>query len=85
MATFLLENSNMHRLRSGIVGMALMGLLAGCGGTTVDEGPKPFTPTDTTGLQGSMIKDMQAKMKNKDYTKRPEPPPEKSKEPAKKK
>jgi hypothetical protein len=75
----------MHRLRSGIVGMALLGLLAGCGGSTVDEGPKPFTPTDTTGLNDAMVKDMQEKMKSKDYTKVQQPPPEKSKEPEKKK
>ena len=75
----------MHRLRSGIVGMALLGLLAGCGGSTVDEGPKPFTPTDTTGLKDAMVKDMQENMKTGDYKKLQQPPPEKSKEPEKKK
>lgn len=75
----------MHRLRSGIVGMVLMGGLAGCGGSSVDEGPKGFTPTDTTPLN-PMIKEMQEQMKKKDYAKRPTPPEkEKSKEPEKKK
>jgi len=74
----------MHRLRSGIVGMALMGGLAGCGGSTVDEGPKGFTPTDTTSLN-PMVKEMQEQMKKKDYTKKPAPTEEKSKEPEKKK
>jgi hypothetical protein len=66
----------MHRLRSGIVGMALVGGLVGCGGTTVDEGPKGFTPTDTTSLN-PMVKEMQDMMKKKDYMKRPTPPDEK--------
>jgi hypothetical protein len=64
--------------------MALMGGLAGCGGTTVDEGPKGFTPTDTTSLN-PMVKEMQEQMKKKDYMKRPTPTEEKkSKEPEKK-
>jgi len=75
----------MHRFRSGIAGLVLMGLVAGCGGTTVDEGAKPFTPTDTTQLQNSMVKELQAGMKKADYKNRPTPPPEKSKEPEKKK
>jgi hypothetical protein len=83
-ATFPLENSNMHRFRSGIVGILLTGFLAGCGETSVDEGPKGFTPTDTKPMEG-MLKDMQDGMKTKNYTKRPVPEPEKSKEPAKKK
>ena len=62
----------------------MMGLLAGCGGTTVDEGPKGFTPTDTTSLN-PMIKEMQDQMKKKDYMKRPAPAEEKSKESEKKK
>lgn len=74
----------MHRLRSGIVGMALMGLLAGCGGSAVDEGSKGFTPTDTQPLN-PMIKEMQEQMKKKDYMKRQNPPEEKSKESEKKK
>ncbi len=64
--------------------MVLAGLLAGCGGSTVDEGPKGFTPTDTKPMEG-MVKDMQDAMKKKDYTKVQAPPPEKSKQPEKKK
>ena len=40
----------MHRFRSGIAGIVLAAAIAGCGGSTVDEGPKPFTPTDTSSL-----------------------------------
>jgi hypothetical protein len=85
MAIFLVEHSNMHRFRSGIAGMVLVGLVAGCGGSTVDEGPKPFAPTDTTQLQNSMVKELQDGMKKKDYINKPSSPPEKSKVPDKKK
>jgi hypothetical protein len=74
----------MHRFRSGIVGMTLAGLLAGCGGSSVDEGPKGFQPTDVKPME-PMFKEMQEKMKKGDYTKRPVPPEkEKTKESAKK-
>jgi hypothetical protein len=82
-ATFPLENSNMHRFRSGIVGMVLAGFLAGCGESTVDEGPKGFTPTDTTKLN-PMADQMKEVMKKGAYKKAP-PSSEKSKEPEKKK
>lgn len=72
----------MHRFRSGIVGMVLAGVLTGCGGASVDEGTKGFTPTDVKPYEG-MLREQQDKMKNKDYTKKSEP--EKAKEPAKKK
>jgi hypothetical protein len=72
----------MPRIRSGIVGIALAGLLAGCGESTVDEGPKGFTPTDVKPLD-PMLKQMQDAMKTKSYTKRAEPPPEKGKDKAK--
>jgi hypothetical protein len=64
--------------------MALMGVLAGCGGSTVDEGSKGFTPTDTKDLD-PMVKEMQDMMKKKDYMKKPPAEKEKSKEPEKKK
>jgi hypothetical protein len=66
--------------------MALMGLLAGCGGdsATVEEGPKGFTPTDTTAYK-SMIEDMQGVQKSKAYTKRPVPTEKDKKEAEKKK
>jgi hypothetical protein len=74
----------MHRFRAGIVGIVVAGILAGCGGSTVDEGPKGFTPTDTRGMEG-MVKDLQAGMKKGDYKKKAAPEPDKSKEPVKKK
>jgi hypothetical protein len=72
----------MHRFRSGIAGIVLAGVLAGCGGSTVEEGPKPFTSTDTKQMDG-MVKELQDGMKKKSYTTKPAP--EKSKEPEKKK
>jgi hypothetical protein len=73
----------MQRIRSGIVGMALAGFLAGCGGSTVDEGPKGFTPTDTKPLE-PLVKQMQESMKTKNYMKTATlPEKEKSKEPKK--
>jgi len=73
-------------LRKCLCGVfAAAAIVAGCGGSSVDEGPKGFTPTDTTPLN-PMIKEMQEQMKKKDYAKRPTPPEkEKSKEPEKKK
>ncbi len=68
----------MHRIRSGIAGSSLMAALAGCGESSVDEGPKGFTPTDTKPLD-PMVKQMQDTMKKKDYTKKAAPPPEKEK------
>ncbi len=62
----------MHRFRSGIVGIVIAGWLAGCGGGSVDEGPKGFTPTDTKPLE-PMLKQMQDNMKNNNYTKRAAP------------
>jgi hypothetical protein len=73
----------MHRIRSGIVGAALAGVLAGCG-SSVDEGPKEFRPTDPKPFE-PMLKEMQNSMKTKSYTKQAVPPgKEKAKEPAKK-
>jgi hypothetical protein len=70
----------MHRFRSGIVGMALAGVLAGCGGTTVDEGPKPFQSTDLKGANMEpMLKEMQEVAKKRDYTKKQVVPSEKEK------
>ena len=56
----------MHRFRSGIAGIVLAAAIAGCGGTTVDEGPKPFTPTDTSPLK-QMVTEQQDVMKKKGY------------------
>jgi hypothetical protein len=72
----------MRRFRSGIAGIALAGVLGGCGGSTVDEGPKEFRPTDTKAME-PLFKEMQNTMKNKSYLKKPEP--EKPKEAEKKK
>ena len=69
----------MHRFRSGIVGIVLAGFFAGCGGSTVDEGPKPFTSTDTTSLQ-PMVKEMQDTMKKNNYTQKAVPAEDKKKE-----
>ncbi len=55
----------MFRFRSGIVGIVLMAGLAGCG-TTVDEGPKPFTPTNTEPFN-ALTEQMKEKMKKGDY------------------
>jgi hypothetical protein len=76
----------MHRFRSGIVGMALAGVLAGCGGTTVDEGPKPFQSTDIKGANmDSMLKEMQDVAKKGAYKQKAAPSEkEKTKEPEKK-
>jgi hypothetical protein len=68
----------MHRIRSGIVGSVLAVVIAGCGESTVDEGPKGFTPTDTRQLD-PMVKEMQNVMKKGDYTNRPDVPSEKGK------
>lgn len=68
----------MHRMRSGILGMAVAVALAGCGESTIDEGATGFTPTDTKPLD-PMVKQMQDVMKNKDYTKKSAAPPEKEK------
>jgi hypothetical protein len=74
----------MHRFRSGIVGMTLAGVLAGCGGSTVDEGSKGFQPTDVKPME-PMFKEMQDVAKKGGYTKKAAPPEkEKTKEPAKK-
>jgi hypothetical protein len=73
----------MHRFRSGIVGIALVGVLAGCGGTAVDEGPKAFQPTDIKPME-PMLKQMQDAMKKRDYTKKAIPETEKTKESEKK-
>jgi hypothetical protein len=75
----------MHRFRSGIVGIALAGVLTGCGGSSVDEGPKPFQSTDVKPME-PMFKEMQEALKKRDYTKKSSPPPEKekTKEPGKK-
>ncbi len=76
----------MHRIRSGILGMALAVAFAGCGDSAIEEGPGGFTPTDTTQLLRSRwSKQMQEAMKKKDYTKAQSPPPEKSKGSEKKK
>ena len=72
----------MHRIRSGIAGMALASILAGCGDSSVDEGPKEFKPTDTAPFQ-PMFNEMKEKMKDKSYTKKAVPP-ENAKEGAKK-
>lgn len=74
----------MHRIRSGIVVTILAAFLAGCGETANDEGPGGFTPTDTKPLD-PLADQMKKVMKNKDYTKRQEPPPEKGKDSEKKK
>jgi hypothetical protein len=74
----------MRRIRSGIVGVALAGILAGCGDSTVDEGPKEFRSTDVKPFE-PMFKEMQDVMKKKSYTKLPVPPEkEKAKESTKK-
>ncbi len=75
----------MHRFRSGLVGIALAGVLAGCGGTSVDEGPKPFQSTDIKPME-PMLKEMQAAMKKRDYMNKAVPSEkEKAKESEKKK
>ena len=74
----------MHRFRSGIVGIALAGVLAGCGGATVDEGPKPFQSTDIKPME-PMLKEMQDSMKKRDYTKKAVPTEKEKKEAEKKK
>ena len=70
------ENATMHRMRSGILGMALAVALAGCGDSANEEGPGGFTPTDTKPLD-PMVNQMKDAMKKKDYTKAPTPPAEK--------
>jgi hypothetical protein len=74
----------MHRFRSGIAGIVLAVVLAGCGGSTVDEGPKGFTPTDTKPLE-SMLKEQQDVMKKKGYAQKPTLPDEKTSKEAGKK
>lgn len=66
----------MSRIRSGIMGTVLAGFLAGCGGSSIDEGPGGFTPTDTKPME-PMVNEMKNMMKKQDYTKKAEPPPEK--------
>ena len=66
----------MHRIRTGILGMALAVAFAGCGESTIEEGPGGFTPTDTKPLD-PMANQMKEMMKKKDYTKAPIPPSEK--------
>jgi hypothetical protein len=73
----------MHRFRSGIAGIVLAASIAGCGGSSVDEGPKPFTPTDTSSLK-PMIAEQQEVMKKKSYAQKAVPPEEKKKEEKKK-
>ena len=63
----------MHRIRSGVLGMALAVAFAGCGDSTIEEGPGGFTPTDTKPLD-PMANQMKEMMKKKDYTKAPIPP-----------
>ncbi len=67
----------MHRIRSGIVGLCLAALLAGCG-ESVDEGSGGFTPTDTKPLD-PLADQMKEVMKKKDHLKKQEAPPEKRK------
>jgi hypothetical protein len=70
----------MHRFRSGIVGMALAGAFAGCGGTAVDEGPKPFQSTDIKGANiEPMINEMQKVAKTGAYKQKQVVPSEKEK------
>jgi hypothetical protein len=69
----------MHRFRSGIAGIVLSAAIAGCGGSTVDEGPKPFTPTDTSSLK-PMITEQQEVMKKRSYAVKAVPPAEKKDE-----
>lgn len=66
----------MHRFRSEIAAIVLASVLAGCGGSTVDEGSKGFTPTDTKPLE-PLADQMKDVMKKKDYTKKMNPPAEK--------
>ncbi len=73
----------MHRFRSGIAGIVLSAAIAGCGGATVDEGPKPFTPTDTSSLK-QMISEQQESMKKKSYAAKAVVPDEKKKDEKKK-
>jgi hypothetical protein len=56
----------MHRFRWGIAGIVLASVIAGCGGSSVDEGPRDFTPTDTKQLD-TMVKEMQGVAKTKAY------------------
>jgi hypothetical protein len=72
----------MHRFRSGIAGMVLAVAVAGCG-STVDEGVKPFTPTDTKPFD-AISKEMQTVTKNKSHLQKAVPPEEKKKEGGKK-
>ena len=72
------ENATMHRMRSGILGMALAVALAGCGDSASEEGPGGFTPTDTKPLE-PMVNQMKEMMKKKDYNKVQAPPSEKEK------
>jgi hypothetical protein len=65
----------MRRLCSGIAGIILAVTFAGCGETTVDEGPKPFKPTDMQPLE-PMLKQMQEVQKSKAYTKKSVAPKE---------
>lgn len=63
----------------------MAGVLAGCGGTSVDEGPKPFQLTDIKPME-PMLKEMQAAMKKRDYMNKAVPSEkEKAKESEKKK
>lgn len=55
----------MHRFRSGIVGIVLMAGLVGCG-DTVDEGPKPFTATNTDQFN-ALSEQMKETMKKGNY------------------
>jgi predicted small lipoprotein YifL len=72
----------MHRFRSGIAGIVLAGALAGCG-STVDEGPHEFKPTDTTSLN-PLMDEMKSSMKKKDYAQKAVPPDEKKSKESKK-
>ena len=56
--------------------MALAVAFAGCGESTIEEGPGGFKPTDTKPLD-PMANQMKEMMKKKDYTKAPTPPSEK--------
>jgi hypothetical protein len=66
----------MHHFRSRIAGIVLAGVLAGCGGSTVDEGPHEFKPTDTTSLN-PLMDQMKESMKKKSYAQKAAPPEDK--------
>lgn len=67
----------MSQIRPKIAGIVLAGFLAGCSGDVIEEGSGGFKPTDTKPLD-PMVKEMQDAMRKGTYTKKAEPPPEKS-------